>query len=455
MKLRGMYAAVALAVVAASATACAPSSTAPATSTSPTSNVQTDAAKMGNVSVKLLDSFTDNTAPIGKFMQQSIAAFEAKYPNIKIVRQSQNSNDINSTLRLRLADPATPDIVPANQGWQQVGAYSASGLLLNLDAYSSAYGWDKSLPATILSQSKASTDGKSIGQGSLFGVPINQGAFITVFYNRAQLQQLGLQVPKSFADFESALGSAKSAGMVPIQFGAQDGWPVAAPMEAILAAAGKPDKISTFVYGTAPVTAADTGLTESNDVFERWVKAGYIAPNFAGVDSSTASQSFVDGKGLFYFWYSGFLPFKDQAQGDQFGQFLLPRVDGGSLAAVGSATQNFSIAAKSKQPDAAAAFLNFLASPDAGQIAMNNQIIPMFGTFQPTTSSPLLNDGLQELNDVTAANGYLPYLDWATPTLLDTITREMQTFLAGKSTSAAVTDAVNADYQKFHDSKTS
>lgn len=453
MKLRGMYAAIAMAAVVAVATACAPGSSSPATSASPTSNVQTDPAKMGNVTVKLLDSFTDNTAPIGKFMQQSVAAFEAKYPNIKIDRKSQNSDDINSTLRLRLADASTPDIVPANQGWQQVGAYSASGLLLNLDAYSSAYGWAKSLPDTILQQSKASTDGKSIGQGSLFGVPINQGAFITVFYNRAHLQQLGLQAPKSFADFESALAAAKSAGMVPIQFGAQDGWPVAAPLEAILAAQGDPKKISTFVFGTAPVTAADTGLTDANSTFERWVKAGYVAANFSGVDSSTASQSFVDGKGLFYFWYSGFLPFKNQAQGDQFGQFLLPRVDGGPLAAVGSATQNFSIAAKSAHADAAAAFLNFLSSPDAGQIAMNNQIIPMFGTFQPTTTSPLLNDGLQELNDVTAANGYLPYLDWATPTLLDTITREMQTFLAGRSTSASVTDAVNTDYQKFHASK--
>ena len=455
MKFRGMAAATATIAALATVTACGPggSSTSSADS-SPAGSVVTDPSKMGDVTVSLLDSFTDDQAPIGKFMEQNIAAFEAKYPNITIDRQSQNSDDINSTLRLRLSDGSSPDIVPANQGWQQVGAYSASGLLLNLDPYAAAYGWNDSLPETILSQSMASTDGKSIGQGSLFGVPINQGAFITVFYNRQHLKQLGLQVPTTFQDFENALSTAKAAGTTPIQFGAQDGWPVAAPLEAILASVGDPDAIRSFVYGTDPVTAADTGLTDAADVFDQWVKAGYVSPDYAGTDSSRASQDFVDGNGLFYFWYSGFLPFKNQAEGDQFGQFLLPRQDGSSLAAVGSATQNFSIAAKTKHADAAAAFLNFLASPEAGQIAMKNQIIPMFGTFTPTTSSPLLNDGLNELNDVTKTNGYLPYLDWATPTLLDTITRQMQTFLAGRSSSADVTNAVNADYQKFRDSKT-
>ena len=130
---------------------------------------------MGDVTLTVLDSFTDNASPIGLWMLDIVAGFEAKYPNIKIKRESVQ--DITTNLKLKLADEKnTPDVVPANQGWAGVGDLSSNGLLLNLDAYDKAYGWSEKLPTTILQQSMASTDGKNIGQGSLF----DKHLFLTV-----------------------------------------------------------------------------------------------------------------------------------------------------------------------------------------------------------------------------------------------------------------------------------
>jgi raffinose/stachyose/melibiose transport system substrate-binding protein len=432
-------------------TGCAPGSSDSESSTDSGTTVITDAALMGDVTLTVLDSFTDSASPIGRWMEAIVAGFEAKYPNIDVERESVQ--DITTNLKLRLSEANPPDVIPANQGWAGVGELSSSGLLLNLDAYEKAYGWNQKLPPTILQQSMATPDGKDIGQGSLYGVPINQGAFVTVFYNRAILAELGLSVPKTMAEFEAAMAAAKSAGKVPMALGTQDGWPASATLLAIQAALDSTANINNSVYATADVKLADTALADAAAMYKNWADNSYFTKDFVGVSSTDAVQGFVDGTGLFCVWYSGFLPFKDQAQGDQFGQFLMPRADGGPLTGVGAASQQFSIAAKSDAPDAAALFLDYMSSPEAAQFSIDNQIIPMFGTFDANTNSPMLNDGLTTLNEVTASNGYLPYFDWVTPTMLDIITQQLQLIFGGKATPADLVNAMQANIDEFRASK--
>lgn len=442
---------VAALAMALALTGCTPGgSSTDATETQGTS-VVTDAALMGDVTLTVLDSFTDSASPIGRWMQAVVDGFEAKYPNIKIERQSVQ--DITTNLKLKLSDANPPDVIPANQGWAGVGELSASGLLLNLDPYEAAYKWKEKLPPTILQQSMATPDGKNIGQGSLYGVPINQGAFVTVFYNRALLEELGLAVPTTMAEFEAVMAAAKTAGMVPMQLGTQDGWPASATLLALQAALDSPENITNAVYSTADVKLANTNLKAAAEKYKIWADSGYFTKDFVGVSSTDAVQGFVDGTGVFCIWYSGFLPFKDQAQGDQFGQFLLPRADGGPLTGVGASSQQFSIAAGSDAPDAAALFLDYMSSPEAAQFSIDNQIIPMFGTFEANTNSPLLNDGLTTLNAVTASNGYLPYFDWVTPTMLDVITQQLQLMFGGKATPDDLVNAMQANIDEFRASK--
>jgi raffinose/stachyose/melibiose transport system substrate-binding protein len=441
---KALSAAIALTVIA---TGCAPGAATDSDSAGNETSVVTDAALMGDVTLTVLDSFTDSESPIGRWMQAVVEGFETKYPNITVERQSVQ--DITTNLKLKLADANPPDVIPANQGWSGVGDLSASGLLLNLDPYEEAYGWRSKLPPTILQQSMATEDGKNIGQGSLYGVPINQGAFVTVFYNRGLLDELGLEVPNTMQEFEAALEAAKVAGEIPMQLGTQDGWPVSATLLALQAALGDPKNITDAVYSSSSVKLQDTGLSEAASKFKTWADSDYFTTDFVGVSSTDAVQGFVDGEGLFVVWYSGFLPFKDQAQGDLYGQFLLPRADGGPLTGVGAASQQFSVAAGSDSPDAAALFLDYMSSPEAGAFSINNQIIPMFGTFEATTDSPMLNDGLLILNRVTESDGYLPYFDWSTPTMLDVITQQMQLIFDNRANPDDLVDAMQANIDEF------
>lgn len=434
-------------LVAMTLVGCAPGASAPTTGDS-THKVVTDPKKMGKVTITILDAFTDNSSQIGKWINGVDASFMKKYPNITVQRKPENSGDINTSLRLRLADASTPDIVPANQGWQGVGDLGASGLLLNLDAYSKAYHWNTLLPKTIARQHMVASDGKSIGDGSLYGMPINQGSFITVFYNRADFQKLGLALPKTLADFESDLAAAKAAGIVPMQLGTQD--QSATPtLLALQDSYGDTSKILNFVYGTGNVKLADTGMVQAADTYAKWAKEGFFPKNFPGINSGDASQKFVDGNGLFYFFYSGFLPFSSQAQGDKFGTFILPREDGSPVTATGSSTQNFSIAAKSKHPDAAALWLNYSASTEAGKIAIQNGLIPIIGNWPANTDSPLLNDGLNELSAINKNDGYVPYFDWSTPTMLDTLNQQIALLLNGRANGTQLVQAAQTNYDAF------
>lgn len=429
---------------------CTPGSDA-ASGSAASGKVVTDPAQIGKATVKVLNTYSDNTSPIDRWYTQIVKTFEKKYPNVTI--KTESVADPSSTLKLRLADAATPDIVPANNGWNGIGDFSAENLIANLDGYAKAYGWDKTIPASLYKHGLVTTDGKNIGEGSAFGVPINQGGLITVFYDRALMKKLGVAVPTTMSDFEADAAKAKAAGITPIQLGVQDGWSALPMLNALQASLAKGNGVADFVFSKGSGNAENTALTEASQKYVDWMKAGYYPKNFVGTASGDASQSFVNGNGLFYFWYSGFLPFTDQAQEDKFGMFTMPRADSAPVTSVASTSQNFSIAEKSKVKDAAALFLNFMASKDAGQIAIDNGLIPAYGNYSANTGSPMMNDGLKVLSQVTKSNGYVPYFNWTTPQMSGVMTKNVALLLNGSLPPAGVTSGAQTEYNTFRATK--
>jgi raffinose/stachyose/melibiose transport system substrate-binding protein len=117
-----------------------------------------------------------------------------------------------------------------------------------------------------------------------------------------------------------------------------------------------------------------------------------------------------------------------------------------------SSATNFSISSKSKHADAAAAFMNFAASPEAAQIAVDNQTMPLLADTKAPGSDPLFTDDVAVAAQVTSNDASVPYLDWATPTLLTTIQTQVQDLLANKTSADGVVSKAQADYDKFQKS---
>ena len=65
-----------------------------------------------------------------------------------------------------------------------------AGLILPLDEYAKAYGWDKSYTPETLQQFEWTDDGKTFGEGTLWGVA-QTGQSVGVFANKKKLGRAG------------------------------------------------------------------------------------------------------------------------------------------------------------------------------------------------------------------------------------------------------------------------
>ncbi len=91
---------------------------------------------------------------------------------------------------------------------------------------------------------------------------------------------------------------------------------------------------------------------------------------------------------------------------------------------------------------------------EAGEIALKTGVMPFNGTFEkPAEAGALLADELAELNAVQETDGFVPYFDWASPTMLDTLGAQTQLLLAGKITPDQLVEACQKDYDAFRKSQ--
>ncbi len=448
--IKRVIALASVASLAAGLTACTPggnqpapaSSQAPAPSSSGPAE-KFDPAKAGDVTLKLWDwwSMTE-----GDWITSLAKQFEAKYPNIKIERSQVDWGQLTSTLNLKITEPDGPDIATANNGWQSLGTLAKAGSIVNLDSYSAQYGWDKLIPSTIAQQNQFTTDGKGIGSGSLFGTPVARVQPIGLYYNVSKLQKLGIKPPTSLDELQAALQKAKDAGEIPLAYNSLDG--STAPLLGVQALNGTAASINSFVWDDPSVTADATGMTQAAQIVKDWNDKGFFTPKHEGIDYQTAVANYVSGKGVFRFEYQGSLGLKKEQQGD-FGYIQLPNVNGG-VVGVGSSPASMVISSKCKNPDVAAAFLDFLMSSEAAQASVDHGLIPLLHEDVTVPDDlPLFKMEVTEIAKIGADDGYVPYFDWSSPTMLDTLSQQLQLLYAGKATPESLVKAIDADRQAF------
>jgi raffinose/stachyose/melibiose transport system substrate-binding protein len=397
-----------------------------------------------DITLKLLDFWQKD-----KWVDATIKEFEKEHPNVTIKRTTQDWGQVVNTLNLRLADANGPDVATVNNGWQSLGTLAQGGRVLNLDKYADLYGWNKEFPETQLRQVQFTPDGKEMGTGSLYATPAARSSLIGLYYNKDILDSLGIPVPKTLDEFEKACAAVKAAGKVPIVYGSQDKGSSTAILFALQNLTGSVKNISDFVYSQGSVPIADTGLTEAATTVKKYADNGWFTPNYAGIQYNDAGDKFLHGEGAFRFDYTGSLPFTD-AERPSFGYVQLPQTSGSDVVGTGAASGVLSISSKSKNPDAAAAFLDFLASKKAAQLAVDTGYLPLLHTgLTPPKGNPVFATEVAGQQSLDEHDGYVPYFDWSTPSMLDTLGGQLQEVLAGKSTPQQLTEAGQKDYDAF------
>lgn len=372
-----------------------------------------------------------------------IAAFTAKFPNVTIT-PTYDPDDVTTQNQPRLLASETP---PDLARVISVTGGVKDGLLTNLDAYATAYGWD-TLPESQLSQYRA--ENNVAGSGSLYGKPT--GFTMTgLYYNKELAAQIGMTTPPAtVAELTALFEKAKAAGLSGLIVGNKEG-AATMPIGIMMASSLGVKKTSEWVFN-APGATIDT--PESVAVAQQvqdWNNAGYFPDGVNGLDATAANGLFTSGKGVFYTWGNWAAADMDKGLPGNVGFIPFPAVaDGGQVAAMSDAATAFGIPEKSKNKDAAAAFLNFLSSDEARQIAVDNGFMPTGTSDQkaPTvTDGSVLADVQTAFATVSEAGGLVPFVQNATPGISNQgWNPESQLLLGGESTPQQFVTNIQAKY---------
>ena len=107
--------------------------------------------------------------------------------------------------------------------------------------------------------------------------------------------------------------------------------------------------------------------------------------------------------------------------GDDAGFFNMPPGESGDAVAIGSTSFPMHISAKTKQPDLAAAYLDWITGPSAGEELVDTQQVPAVTDGTAEMTDPLGKEVKAGWDQLVESGGLTLFPDWSSPTMLQTI----------------------------------
>jgi raffinose/stachyose/melibiose transport system substrate-binding protein len=377
--------------------------------------------------------------------------FTKQFPNVTWnVREDQFSNLISQTPRLLTSDNP-PDLIRL----PTMVTLVKDGLLLDLEPYVAAYGWDQ-WPESLLIPHRVAEGGRPRGEGDLYAGGLNYST-TGVFYNKEQAAQLGMtEAPATLEEFEGLLAAAKEAGLQPIMQwnAAASGGGLAFPLQNLMASLGPVTPINEWIYQKEGATIDTPSSQEAARHLQQWIAAGYFPDDVNAIEYTDSNARFAGGEGVFTFngdWQNA--QYDTDAPGN-IGFFLFPPAEAGGGHASMSSPLTYGIAATAKHADCAAFFLNWVATdPSARQINVD------IGGSSPGGPSDLplptvkegsiTNETLAASQVVAAENGLMDFIANATGDIFTGPggwTSELQNLVGGQQTPEGVLQTVQASY---------
>jgi raffinose/stachyose/melibiose transport system substrate-binding protein len=208
------------------------------------------------------------------------------------------------------------------------------------------------------------------------------------------------------------------------------------------------------VFARDGASFEEPGFKDAADTIQGWADDGYFTPDFNGTGYDPAWQQFAKGKGRYVIagtWITADLA--DQ-MGDDVGFMLMPGTEeGADPVALGGEGLPFAITSKSKNPDVAAAYIDFLTDSNAAKVLADTGNLPAMPVDESAIPSGLPAEVFAEWRRLNDADGIIPYLDYTTPTFYDDISSAIQELLGGKKDPQQFVSGVEEAFRKFADAR--
>lgn len=402
-----------------------------------------------------LTVWDDNALPSqAKVITDINTKFEAAHPGVKIARTARTFDDLAMTLKLTLSTGEGPAVTKANQGAQEMGAMVKQKLLLPIDAYIAKYGWDKKQSDGVLARDRWSDKGE-FGTGPTYGISA-LGELVGLYYNAKVLKEAGIDKPPATLDeLAKDVETLKAKGAVPFTMGLTKGHMAlhmyAALSQAMIGAADRKG-LDDLVYGRGGSWNTPVYVNAAKQI-QDWANGGAFNDGYQGIADDDAVQLFVGGQGAFQVtgtWRLGDM----QANPDIHFMALPPAAGVKDPLVVGGVELAWAITALAKDKatqDLAGEYIDYLLSDDAAAAWAAAGYLPVAALEKPDKVQipALLGETIKVWNTVNAANALGHYPDWASPTMLKTLSDGLTRVIAKEDTPEAFVAAVDKDYQGY------
>jgi raffinose/stachyose/melibiose transport system substrate-binding protein len=374
--------------------------------------------------------------------------FQSSHEGVTVEHRGWGTTDeLSDTLPRSVDSDQGPDIAQVNNGEALTGPMIRAGQLVSIQDYVTEYGWDKLMPEGLLARNRYTADGKTFGEGDLWGVSA-EAEIVGFFYNKRIFEENSLEVPTTFAEFETLLGALREAGVEPIIFGNLDKWQAIHLFGEIQGTYTDRDFLDNLIYRRGGASFDDQSMIDAANKVIEWSEKKYFLEGYEGLNGDDAVPVFTSGGGAMLLqgsWWAGGVA---DEMGEDAGFFLMPpQEDGGTVMNVGGVGIPYSITTNAGDPDLAAEFINSLVTEDARNAFIEAGILPSGEIPADAIQEGTLSGDLYTAwNSALEADAVGHYLDWAAPDFYDTLTGELQKLLAGEADAEQFTTALQEFY---------
>lgn len=294
---------------------------------------------------------TTQQGPAAAGLKAMVADFEKANPKITVNVTQKSTDALKTALRQAAGTPAMPDVYFQWSGLGLGGTYVKQGADLDLTKYYKQYDWNSRFTKTALA---------SVTQyGGYHGVPYTADVEAVV-YNKALFTKAGITAPPTtYEELVADAQKLKDAGITPIEFGGTVNWYVMRLLDNLLET-----KCGSSTFDKLTALKGDWGseqcVTDAFTELKNWATK-YFNPGWVSNTDAQGQQVFYQKKAAMALegdWFGGFLKQANFAPTSDLGVFAFPT---GTGRIYGLQQANY-ISKTSKNPDAAAKFLDFWMS---------------------------------------------------------------------------------------------
>ena len=317
-----------------------------------------------------------------------VSAYTATHPNVTInIETRPTGTEGDNLVKTRLASGEMADIFQYNSG-SLLQALHPADTLVDISKEPFIENIDQAfLP--VVSQN-----------GQVFGVPFNTALGGGMLYNKKVYQQLGLSVPKTWAEFEANNDKIKAAGIAPVI--ASYGTSYTSQLFVLADYCNVQNQVPTFAQdytANKAKYASNPAAMEGFTYLQESIQKGWYQQDYQTATLDQALKLLVDGKGAHYPILTSVLAniaanYPDQV--NDIGFFGQPGTDASKHCATAWMPAGTYIPKTTKHVAEAKDFLAFIAST-AGVDAVKAKVPPqgpymIKGAKLPDNALPAVKD---------------------------------------------------------------